>query len=361
MKFTCDKSVLLSGINKVKKTADIRSSIPALQGILIEADAEKVKFSATDLEFAIQYESTQAKIEEPGKVLVPARILGNIVRMLSGELRLNVEGDKLLISFGESIIRLNTLPEDEFPAIPKLKGENTLELDCNMLRNALKKTMFAMSPFFDRAPVFNGMLFKANDGKIDFVASDMHRLAAFSGEIKSNSDFEIVVPRNAIKELFRLIGKDESTIQLTYSESEIQFTFGDITILAQVIKNKFLNYKNIIPKNPLAHIGVNKAEITTAIKRACVFTNSNARIVSIKGKEKLNISASSDLFGSLDEKITVDHEGEEIRVFLNIEFMLQGLSIMSGDYVEIYYHGPYQAITMAEDNFIQLILPLRCG
>lgn len=363
MKFTCDRSVLLDGINKVKNAASTNSQIEELRGVLIEAfDVnQSLRFMATDSELAIQCTAYDIDVVRGGSVLVSAKILFDVVKSLSGVLTVETDKSNLLIHYGESVVTLKTLDPDNFPGLPLINGQN-LKIGSGAIKTALQKTMYAMSRIEDR-PVFNATLFKLHDKKLNIVATDTFRLALYTLEAESNQEFEAIVPRRTVKELFRLIGKEELPIKITYSGPDtqnIQFSFESVSILSRLAHGIFPNYQQVIPDTHTAQITSKTSALRTAIKRAVIFTDCYHRTISINGcGERITVSASQSLFGSIEEKISAEHSGDEFKITLGSEFMLQALSSISGEQVTIDYVDPYQPITMKEKNFTQIILPVR--
>lgn len=356
MKFTCDKTILYKAISKVQRASDNRSSLHSLQGILIESNGKSLKLTATDLSLAIQCIVEDVSVDESGSVLITAKFFSDLIRKLSGPITIETFGNKLKLDCGDLTATINAMDAEEFPSLPVISDAKELTIPSKILKAALTKTQFVVSTD-DRRPVFTGVLFKASQGNVDFVATDTHRLAKFSHWIEGLIEIHAIVPSKATKELVRWI--DGEVVKMSLTDSYAVFECENMKLMTKLIEGEFPNYEAIMPKGPEATISVSKALLKMAVERADVFSDQYHRIVQMKGKDSLSISGSSSLFGDIKQTIKVEHNGEDVKIAFNCEFLLQAINAMTEETISLSYFGTHAPMTFCEEEYLQLILPVR--
>ena len=177
MRMICDKDKILKAINSVTKAVASKTTMPILEGILIQTNDKEVKLTTYDLEIGIEY-IIEAKVEEQGATVVNAIMFSEIIRKLPDtEIKIYLNEQNLLIIECEgSLYKLATMNPTEFPELPQINIENSIELEQNALKEMIRKTLFAVSNEENR-PIFTGCLFEVVDNKLNLVAVDGFRLA----------------------------------------------------------------------------------------------------------------------------------------------------------------------------------------
>jgi len=356
MKFTIDKSVLFKGINKVQKAADRRSALPCLKGILMEIHGEALILTSTDLSLTIQHIIHDFVPQEYGRALIPAKLFNDLLRKLSGLIAIETFDDKLRLSCGELTATINAMDDEEFPAIPAIGNLKELCLPTKVLKIALNKTIHWTSPN-DTRTIFDGILFKAEENLINFVATDTHRMAVFSYQINNRVEVNAVLPSKAVKAMVSVF--DDEVVNMQFDDDYAVFNCSETRVLTRLIEGTFPNYKTVIPSDPIAKFSVGKTILKSSIDRASMFCEKYYRIVRMTGERSITVSGSSDLFGEVKEIIKVDHEGEPVKVAFNSEFLLQAINSTSEERLSFNYFGSYAPLTICEEGYLQLILPVR--
>ena len=177
MKIICDKDKILKAINSVTKAVASKTTMPILEGILIQTNDKEVKLTTYDLEIGIEY-VIEAEVEEQGATVVNAIMFSEIIRKLPDtEIKIYLNDNNLLVIECEgSLYKLATMNPNEFPELPQINIENSIELEQNALKEMIRKTIFAVSTEENR-PIFTGCLFEVVDNKLNLVAVDGFRLA----------------------------------------------------------------------------------------------------------------------------------------------------------------------------------------
>jgi len=154
---------------------------------------------------------------------------------------------------------------------------------------------------------------------------------------------------------------DDEVVNVQFDKDFAVFNCSETRVSTRLIEGTFPNYKAVIPSDPIAKFSVGKTILKSSIDRASMFCEKLYRIVSMSGGGSLTVSGSSNLFGEVKEIIKVEHEGEPVKVAFNSEFLLQAINSTSEERLSFNYFGSYAPLTICEDNYTQLILPVRTG
>jgi len=220
MKFSVSKEKLLAGLQTVQNVVSTRTTLPILSNVLLQAEGDQLRLTTTDLDVGVSG-AISAQVEKPGATTLPARRLFNIVRELpAAEIIVEVDSKNVAsIRCGQSFFKILGLPEEEFPPLPKQTNARTFTIAQQVLRDALKKTSYAISTDETRY-VLNGILFSFKENKLTLVATDGRRLALVDLEVEfpRSQEVDIIVPTKAVTELGRLLG-DEGEVRLSVEEN----------------------------------------------------------------------------------------------------------------------------------------------
>ena len=259
MKFVCYKDVIIKALNSVVKGVASKTTKPILEGILIQTNDDEIKLTTYDLEIGIEY-TMKCEIKEQGSTVVNAMMFTEIIRKLSdSEINISVNENNLLIIECEgSLYKLATMNPDEFPELPKINVDNSIEIEQTVLKNMIRKTIFAVSTEENR-PIFTGCLFEVVDNKLNVVAVDGYRLAIKSNvlNVKAN-DFSAVIPGKTLNEVNKIILDSFDSVKIGISKNQALFEMENCKIVTRLLDGEFLNYSSVIPENWETRIRVNK-------------------------------------------------------------------------------------------------------
>src|SRR6266581_4677257 len=248
MKFSVTKEKLLEGLQQVQNVVSTRTTLPILSNVLLQADGDEIHLTTTDLDVGVRG-SCEAQVDKAGATTLPARRLFNIVRELpSSEIQFDVDGKNAAsIRSGQSFFKILGLPEEEFPPLPKFEDAKVVTISQQALRDALKKTSYAISTDETRY-VLNGILFSFKENKLTMVATDGRRLAMVDIELEfpRSQEVEIIVPAKAVTELGRLLG-DEGDVRLSMGSGQIAFDLNKTLLVSKLIEGNYPNYRQVIP------------------------------------------------------------------------------------------------------------------
>ena len=202
MKIICEKEKLQKGLSAVVRGVPTRTTMPILEGILIQTNNNELKLTTYDLELGIEY-IIDCEVKEEGNTVVNAMMFSEIIRKLPDtEISIEVNENKLLVIECEgSLYKLSTMEPEEFPELPKIEVENSIQTDQTVLKNMIRKTIFAVS-IEENRPIFTGCLFEVVNNSLNVVAVDGFRMAWFKQDLENaTSDFKAVIPGKTLNEV----------------------------------------------------------------------------------------------------------------------------------------------------------------
>lgn len=345
MRFTILQQHLISAIQSVSRSVGVRSQLPALSNILIQANNGELKLSATNLEIGV-VKKLSLEIEEDGELSVPARTLVEVVSNLTNE-KLEMVGTEaqLTVITTNFSSQINGISASEFPAIP-LSGTEMIRINPQSLVQVLPQVTYAAAVDEGR-PVLAGILIEFKDKIMELVATDGYRLAYRSIPVDDRDKFKVLIPRRTLEEVLRLITEEETdnlVISTSDDANQIIFTFGSTQLSSRLIEGQFPNWEKIVPTETKSRVIVDRSEILKAVKLASVFARSEANIVKLlTGSSKLTLSSQAKELGSQQKEIGAQCEGEEMEIAFNVKFLQEALQALSGTQVTLELSGPLSA------------------
>ncbi len=368
MNFICEKETILKAINSVINGVASKTTMPILEGILIQTNENEIKLTTYDLEIGIEY-IINAKIKEQGNTVVNAVMFSEIIRKLPNkEIQISINNNNLLeIECEGSLYKLATMNPDEFPELPKISVENSVEIEQNILKNMIRKTIFAVSQEENR-PIFTGCLFEIIDNKLNVVAVDGYRLAIKSNNInEKTNDFSSVIPGKTLNEVNKIMSDSFDIVKIGISKNQALFEMENCKIVTRLLDGEFLKYSNAIPSNWETRIKVNKSEIQNCFERIILISASSIEKEK-KYPVKINIEVGkvtiscANQTGDAKEEIYVETEGKELEIGFNPRFFLDALKVIDDEEVSIEFgtnRSPCIIKPVEDGDYVYMILPIK--
>ena len=367
MKFICEREKLLKAINSVVKGASSKTTMPILEGILIQTNDNEIKLTTYDLEIGIEY-VIESEIEEQGSTVVNALMFSEIIRKLPDtqiSIVLN-ENNLLVIECEGSLYKLATMNPEEFPELPKINIENSIQLDQRTLKSMVRKSIFAVS-IEENRPIFTGCLFEINENKLNVVAVDGFRLAWTSNFLENKStNFKAVIPGKTLNEVNKILSDSYDYIKIGVSKNQALFEMENCKIVTRLLDGEFLNYKSVIPQNWETRIRVNKKDIQECFERIRLISASIAEKekkypVKIKIEVgKVTISCTNQT-GDAKEELYIETEGKELEAGFNPKYFLDALKVIDDEEIFIDFGtniSPCVIRPIENEDYSYMILPI---
>lgn len=368
MKIVCYKDKIIKALNSVVKGVASKTTMPILEGILIQTNDNEIKLTTYDLEIGIEY-IMECEIKEQGSTVVNAIMFSEIIRKLPDtEIYISLNDKNLLeIECEGSLYKLATMNPEEFPELPKIEIENSIEVDQNVLKNMIRKTIFAVSSEENR-PIFTGCLFEIENNKLNLVAVDGFRLALRSIYLnKQTNNFSAVIPGKTLNEVNKIISDSFEPVKIGVSKNQALFEMENCKIVTRILDGEFLNYKNVIPNNWDTRILVNKSNIQNSFERISLISAS-----AIEKEKKYPVKVQVDIgkviisctnqTGDAKEELFVSTEGKNLEAGFNPKYFLDSLKAVEDEEVFIEFGtsiSPCLIKSVENNDYTYMILPIR--
>ena len=362
MKFSVSKEKLLEGLQTVQNVVSTRTTLPILSNVLLHAADGQLRFTTSDLDVGIR-SGVEAAIDKPGATTLPARRLLSIVRELpASEITVEVDSKNVAsIRCGPSFFKILGLPEEEFPPLAKFENAKTFTLRQKDLRDALKKTSYAISTDETRY-VLNGILFSFKDNKLTLVATDGRRLALVDIELElpRSNECDVIIPSKAIGEVQRLL-TDEGDIKLSIGENQVAFEVGGTLLVSKLIEGNYPNYRQVIPGETKERITLERVIFHDAVHRVSLLASEKSNSVKlIFTKNNLEIAANTPDVGEARESLAVAYKGRDMAIAFNPEFLMAPLKNLAVDEVFLDLIDEMSpGVVRIQSPFLYVIMPMR--
>ena len=368
MKFSIEREKMLKGINSVVKAVASKTTMPILEGILIQTNDNEIKLTTYDLEIGIEY-IMNSNVQEQGSTVVNALTFSEIIRRLPDTditIYLN-ENNLLVIECEGSLYKLATMNPDEFPELPKIEVENSITLEQNTLKNMIRKTIFAVSNEENR-PIFTGCLFEIKNNKLNIVSVDGFRLALKSNYIQANvNDFKAVIPGKTLNEVNKIMNDSYDSITLGVAKNQAVFEMENCRIVTRILDGEFLNYNNVIPNTWETRIRINKNNLQNCFERISLISasiNEKEKKYPVKvlvDAGKVLISCTNQT-GDAKEEIFVETEGKNLEIGFNPKYFLDALKVIEDEEIYVDFGtsiSPAVIRPIDDGEYTYMILPIK--
>ncbi|MCX7280201.1 MAG: DNA polymerase III subunit beta [Alphaproteobacteria bacterium] len=372
MKINVERGAFLKALSHVQSVVERRNTIPILSNVLIEAAKSKLKLTATDLDIEI-VESLPADVLRNGSATAPAHMLYDIVRKLPDGAQVQVEllsseGGRLAVSAGTSRFELSCLPREDFPQMAAGALPHKFRLAADDLKRIIAKTRFAISTEETRYYLNGIYVHAAKDTKppvMRAVATDGHRLARYEMELPDGAaDIPgVIIPRKTVGELMKLLDDADGAIDISLSDTKIQFGFNGVELTSKLIDGNFPPYERVIPSGNDKSLALEAKEFSQSVDRVSTISADKTRAVKLNlSKDKVTLSVVNPESGTATEDVGATYSAGALEIGFNARYLLDITSQIEGKEVRFLLSdaGSPAIIEDAEDpRTLYVLMPLR--
>lgn len=359
MKLVCSREELSRGLQTALRSVGARAGIPALSGVLIELTDTDLSLTTTDLEL-----TTRVKLGltgEAGRVLLPARLLAEIVRSLpTDEVELLTENGSVRVAGGRARFEIRSLAPEDFPRVDPPAENASISLEGDLIAKALGQVAPAASRDETR-PVLTGVLLEGDGERLSVVATDSYRLALRVLPVSGVEGTKVLVPARAVVEVGRLAA-GEKEIRMEVSTAQVGFQLGDVALQSRLIEGEFPAYSQLIPEDLPNRLVVQKEPFTEALKRVAVLAQDATPVFLEIGDEGIRLTCHAQGLGEGAEEVEGTYTGEEMRTAFNASYLETGIAATEGDEVMIELSDPQRPALVhapGDRDFLYLLMPIR--
>lgn len=364
MKIVCSTETLSQACQNVQRAVSTKTSIPAIEGILLKAENGRLYLTGYDLEVGINT-SIEAKVEQDGSIILNARYLCDIIRRLPDE-EVEIEADARQLCYirsGETNYSLNGISAEEYPELPSVTGGAPLIIDQGILKNMIRQTIFAVADNNSNV-VYTGIKFEIEKNQIKLIAVDGVRLAIRTEEIDyDGEELSFIVPGKTLSEVMKLIDEEEADVSLGVGKRHIVFEVNGYSIVSRLLEGEFLDYKSAVPASFATTVRVSTKTLMSSIDRTSLLITDRLKspVRCIFDDNTIKISSITSL-GTANDKISAQIDGERIEIGFNNRFLIEALRVCDTDEVLIKLNSPVSPIIILPpegESFLFLVLPVR--
>lgn len=368
MKFIVNSAYLLKQLSNINGVITTNPVVPILENFLFELEKGGLTVTASDLQTSMITE-LQVESKEKGSIAVPARILLDTLK--------NLPEQPVTFSIDESTYSVEIISDNgryklsgenatDFPKVPAVSNDFTAQISSEVLARAVNNTIFATSND-ELRPAMTGVYVNLGDKNTTFVATDGHRLVRYRRtDVKSDNGNAIIIPRKALNLLKATLPAETTDVVLSFNMANAFFKFGNIRMICRLIDERFPDYENVIPSGNNIKMTIARNELLGALKRISIYANKTTHQVRLKitGSE-LQISAEDlDFSNEANERLSCEHDGEDIEIGFNARFLVEMLGNMDSDQIRLTMSAPNKAGVILpaekdqEEDILMLVMPV---
>ena len=373
MKFSIDRSALLTALQHVHSVVERRNTIPILSNVLLEAKEDGVYLTATDMDIAVieKIDLKKSEVMQLGTITTSAQMLYDIVRKLPENITvelLSEKNDRLGIKASSSSFALNCLPSEDFPSIAQEEFNYSLNIPASEMIRLIDNTSFAMSLEETRYYLNGIYLHAVKDSTVDklrTVSTDGHRLSRVDMTMpESVKEIPgVIIPRKTIMEIRKLLEDHTDNINLSLSDNKIQISFSNVVLTSKLLDGTFPDYSRVIPEQNDKTITISNQLLSEAVDRVSTVSTDKTRAIKINiNKGNLVISATNPDKGSASESLEVKYDGEEVEIGFNSKYVLDVARQIKGKDIIIKLSdsvSPTLVYDKEDEDVLFVLMPMR--
>lgn len=377
MKFIINRPAFINQLNNVLRAISSKTTIPILTGLKMVVTDHSVILTGSDADITIEStldasdSSYGLSIEEPGAIVLPARFFNEVIKKLPDK-QATIEvfnGLQVRITSGTAEFTINGQDANNYPHLPEVESENTVELASDMLREVIDQTRIAVSKQESR-PILTGIHVTLNNGILTAVATDSHRLAQRKVELPETADrdFDIVLPGASMTELAKMIVDEKDGVKMQITENQALFIFGNTHFYSRLLEGNYPETSRLIPESSDTRLEITASDLLASIERASLLSHesrNNVVKLSVNPENKIaTVSGTSADVGNVEEEINADQiVGNPLEISFNPDYMRDALKSFGQTKILISFTTALRPFTLVpteeKANFVQLITPVR--
>lgn len=364
MKIECVKDKLAEVVSLAERITGKNLTLPVLGCLLLEAKKNTLTIKSTNLDLGIQIE-IPVKVEKEGIVAIPGSVLNNFISNVAGDknITLSLQDGNLSVVTTHNKTLIKALPHDDFPTIPVVKGEKTIQLSSKEFIKGLRSVWYS-SAIGSLKPELSSVYIYVDDRNLVFVATDSFRLAEKKIVVKKPVEINpILIPFKNIPDIIRVLERTDM-VSCSMTKNQIAFSFDSIYLTSRIVDGTFPDYRQIIPKDHKTEVVVLKQDLVSTLKIANIFADKfNKVTMTATPKDKhFQISTKNSDVGENTNTIDATVTGEETSNNFNYKYVTDCFQSIDSDSVSLEFNGPSRAVVIrpvGDSTFTYLVMPMN--
>lgn len=353
------------GLSIASRIIQPTNSLPILGNVLLIAKKGSIEIQSTNLELSVKY-NLPAKVEEEGSCSLPARLFYDIVHSLNDDkIQITTEKDNVILRSEGFNSTMNGLNASDFPQIPEITTDNSLELKTEDFTSLVEEVLPAVS-LDESRPILAGVLFQITDKTLKLAATDSYRLAENSFVLNTTNNISVIIPYRALMEVIRISGIiPAEKISMQLSATEVIFEIGQAQIVSQLIEGQYPDYAKIIPEKSTTELSIDKSELLRSIKIASLFSRENAHSIELEINQKgLTIHSKASDVGTNSSDLPSKVVGDSLSINVNAKYLLDAANAIKSEKIHLAFTQKLEPCVITPEGkyhseYIHIIMPLR--
>ncbi len=364
MKISCAKADLLTGINISMKAVSIKTPLPILECIMVEAMSDGIKLTSNDTELGIET-LVKGNVITPGKIAIDAKLFSDIIRKLpESDIMIETdENNQIVIRCERAKFNIPGKSGEDFVYLPEISNTKMVSLSQFTLKEVIRQTIFSISDN-ENNKLMSGELFEIAGNHLKVVSLDGHRISIRNVELKdSYESVKVVVPGKTLNEIMKILtGSVEDEIKIYFSSNHIMFEFENTKVVSRLLEGEYYKIDQMLTNDYSTKLVINRQEFLNCIDRSTLLIRESDKkpiIINISSSNlymKINSS-----IGQMDEEIEITKEGKDLMIGFNPRFLMDALRVIDNENITIYMINETSpcVIKDAEGAYFYLILPVN--
>ena len=365
MRFTCEKSMLVTGLNITGRTVAQKSALSAIEGILCRA-ADGLSLTGFNMETAITYQ-IEAEVSDVGECVLPAKLFGDIIRRLpEGPVTVVVdENYKVSIRAGYASFTISAESAEDYPELPDVGSGRSIRIPQDALKDLISGTIFSVSENQGR-PIHTGVKFEVEDDTISAIAVDGFRLArrTYHTDDATGRSLSFVVPAQGLKEVEKILQDTDEDTAFTLGTKHILFQIGAATLICRLLEGEFLDWRRVVPTNCPIKLVANVADLASAIERVGLIVSEKYKSpVRCVFSDQVVLLKTNTTIGAAEDRCSLAGDGKELEIGFNVRYLCDALRAVPSEEVVLELTNGLSPIVMTpvddKNDFSYMVLPVR--
>jgi len=365
MRFTCEKSSLVMGLNITGRTVAQKSALSAIEGILCRA-GDGLSLTGYDMETAITY-CIDAEVSEVGQCVLPAKLFGDIIRRLPEGLVTVVvsENFKVSIRAGYASFTISAESADDYPELPDVGNGKSIRMPQSAMKELIGGTIFAVSENQGR-PIHTGVKFEVADDTVSAIAVDGFRLArrTWHFETPTGRNLSFVVPAQALKEVEKILQDTDETVAFILGSKHILYQMGGATVICRLLDGEFLDWRKVMPTDCPVKLVANVYDLAASIERVGLIVSEKYKspVRCIFSSQELLLKTNTTI-GAAEDRCNIAGDGKELEIGFNVRYLADALRAVPSEEVCLELTNSLSPIVLTpvddKQDFAYMVLPVR--
>jgi DNA polymerase-3 subunit beta len=363
MKIYCNTEELAGAVNIVSKAVLSKSSVPYLEGVLLEAECDRLHLTGNDLEICIKT-SIPCNIADEGKIVLNCKMLSEIIRKLPKDVcEIKTEDSAVVISCLNSDYRIIGLDANDYPLIPDFSVTSSIKISSPLLKDMISRTSFAISQNQEKK-VLTGSLFEMDENSLTIVAVDGFRMAIRKEILDGCKPGKFIIPGKAENEIIKIISDEKDDVtEVGFSEKYAVFENETFTMITRLIDGEFFAYRQVIPSEFKINTVVDTEEFSKTVSRVEPIIEDVAKnpVRIMLTQNTLKIMCRTTL-GRVNDMFDVNYDGADFEIGFNYRYLYDAISRCGNKSTVLRMNSPLNPLIISgedDDTYLFMVLPVQ--